>query len=118
MTMHTTTRRMAVALLAAAAAATLVAPGRASAQDASHSLTLRDGKFEPSTLNVKAGVKIKLTITNATAKSAEFESSELNREKVIPAGGSGVVYIGPLSPGTYPYFDDFNQQARGQIVAK
>lgn len=88
------------------------------AQEASYSLTIRDGKFEPSTLQVKAGVKFKLTINNATAKSAEFESAELNREKVIPAGSNGSVYIGPLEPGSYPFFDDFNQSNRGRIVAK
>ena len=88
------------------------------AQEANHTLTIRDGKFEPSTLEVKAGVKFKLTITNATKKSAEFESAELNREKVIPAGTSGSVFIGPLQPGSYPFVDDFNKSATGQIVAK
>lgn len=88
------------------------------AQEASYSLTIRNQKFEPSTLHVKSGVKIKLTVTNATGKAAEFESAELNREKVIPAGSSGVIYVGPLAPGSYPFFDDFNQSNRGQIIAK
>ena len=88
------------------------------AQEVNYSMTVRDGKFEPSTLNVKAGTKFKLTISNATAKAAEFESSELNREKIIPPNSSASVYIGPLEPGTYPFFDDFNQATRGQIIAK
>ena len=101
-----------------ATALALSLTGAALAQEASHSLTIRDGKFEPSTLNVAAGVKIKLTITNATKKSAEFESAQLNREKVVPAGSSGTIYIGPLAPGTYPFVDDFNKSAKGEIVAK
>jgi plastocyanin len=112
----TTRRRFATGLALAALAFATMAP--ASAQEASYAITIRDGRFDPSTLNVKAGVKFKLTVTNATAKSAEFESAELNREKVIPAGTSGSLYIGPLEPGTYPFFDDFNQSNRGQIVAK
>jgi len=67
---------------------------------------------------VKAGVKFKLVVSNKGMKPAEFESSELNREKVVPAGGSVPVYIGPLSPGSYPFFDDFDQKNRAQIVAK
>jgi hypothetical protein len=26
--------------------------------------------------------------------------------------------VGPLAPGTYPFFDDFDDKNRGQIVAK
>ncbi len=93
-------------------------PGAARAEEPAYALTIRDGKFEPSTLAVKAGVKFKLIVSNKGAKPAEFESAELNREKVVPAGSSVPVYIGPLSPGAYPFFDDFDQKNRGQIVAK
>jgi hypothetical protein len=86
--------------------------------DQTYSVTVHDGGFQPSTLQVQAGVKFKLTVTNATSKSAEFESAELNREKVIPAGSSAIIYIGPLAPGSYPFFDDFDAKKHGQIVAK
>ena len=69
-------------------------------------------------MNVKAGVKFTLNITNATAKSAEFESYELNREKIVEAGKTITVYLGPLEAGSYPFFDDFNQAANGKIIAK
>jgi len=81
----------------AAAAVAFAAP--AFAQEASHSITIRDHNFEPSTLDVKAGVKIKLTVINAQKQAAEFESAELNREKVIPPGQSVIIYVGPLAPG-------------------
>lgn len=90
----------------------------AAAQEASASLSIGAGGFSPRTLTVKAGVKIVLTVTNSTSKAAEFESAELNREKVVPPGSSVTVYIGPLSPGTYPFFDDFNQSHTGQIIAR
>ena len=88
------------------------------AQETAYSITIHDDRFEPSTLNVKAGVKFQLRIKNARKVAAEFESSELNREKVVPPGQSAVLYIGPLAPGSYPFFDDFHQSTRGQLVAK
>jgi Cupredoxin-like domain len=88
------------------------------AQEPTYSLTIHDTRFEPGTLNVKAGVKFKLVVRNARKVASEFESAELNREKVLPPGQSGVIYIGPLAPGTYPFFDDFHPSTRGQIVAK
>ena len=111
------TAAMLVTTLAASSFA-MIQTTKVAAQDASYSITLQNGKFSPSTLNVKAGIKFTLTINNATSKAAEFESYELSREKVVPAGGSASVYLGPLTPGTYPFFDDFNQAVTGQIVAK
>lgn len=90
----------------------------ASAQDAVYKLTIRDHKFEPATLEVKADAKFKLSVTNAQVEPAEFESNELNREKVIPPGATVSVNIGPLKPGTYKFMDDFHQQATGSIIAK
>jgi hypothetical protein len=110
-------RKMWIALRAGMAA-TLLVPLPAAAQETGATLTVQNGRFEPSTLAVKAGVKIKLVISNKGTKPAEFESPELNREKVVPPGASVPVYIGPLAPGAYPFFDDFYQKNRGQIVAK
>ena len=103
--------------LTLAAIALLCGIGSAYADD-SASLTIRNHKFEPSTLTVKAGVKVRLSVTNAGTAPAEFESSELNREKVIAPGSTVTIYVGPLEPGIYPFFDDFDQSNRGQIVAK
>lgn len=86
--------------------------------DDAYTLTADGRKFEPATLEVPAGKKFKLTVKNTGAKAIEFESDELNREKVIPAGASAVIGIGPLKPGAYPFFDEFNESVKGQIVAK
>jgi plastocyanin len=104
--------------LSLAACALLCSAASVYAQDATASLTIRNHHFEPSTLTIKAGVKVRLTVHNAGNAPAEFESSELNREKVIAPGGTVTIYVGPLEPGTYPFFDDFDQANRGQIVVK
>jgi hypothetical protein len=107
---------LGILLALAALSAATIAPVRA--QEPSYSLTIHDTRFEPATLSVKAGIKFKLVVRNARKVAAEFESAELNREKVIPAGQSAVIYIGPLAPGTYLFFDDFHQSTRGQMIAK
>jgi hypothetical protein len=48
----------------------------------------------------------------------EFESKELKAEKVIAAKGEGIVRVGPLKPGKYEFFDDFNQANRGTLVVE
>lgn len=107
-------RHTALALVAALAAST---PGAVRA-DESHAITIRNHRFEPATISVKAGQKIKLTITNAQSEAAEFESSELNREKVVPPGSSATIYVGPLDAGRYGFFDDFHPATKGTLVAK
>lgn len=106
------------AAVVAAFATLAMASVPAAAQEAAFALKLSDHKFEPSTLEVKAGEKIKLTITNDQKQAAEFESHDFNREKIIPAGATVTVVVGPLNPGTYGFFDDFHKDTKGTIVAK
>jgi heme/copper-type cytochrome/quinol oxidase subunit 2 len=88
------------------------------AADTSANIAIRNRAFEPTELNVPAGQKIELHVRNEDAAASEFESAELHREKVVPAGQEVVVYVGPLRAGRYEFFDDFNPKARGHIVAK
>lgn len=82
-------------------------------------LTIQDHLFFPSEFEIPADTKIKLVIINKDASSEEFESYELNREKVIPGNSSGVIFIGPLTPGTYPFFGEFfPKTAQGKIIVK
>ncbi|MCC7305314.1 MAG: cupredoxin domain-containing protein [Alphaproteobacteria bacterium] len=84
-----------------------------------YTITIKDHKFSPETLQIPAGEKVKLTIVNNDPSPEEFESYELNREKIIGGNSKGVVFIGPLEPGSYPYFGEFNMDtAKGTIVAK
>ncbi|WP_430455161.1 cupredoxin domain-containing protein [Rheinheimera sp.] len=81
-------------------------------------LTLKDHLFSPSTLQVPAGQKVKIIIHNQDPNPEEFESFSMNREKVILGGSSGVVFVGPLQPGTYPFSGEYNpDSAKGQLIA-
>ena len=65
-----------------------------------------------------AGVKVELVVKNEQAVNAEFESTVLHREKIVKAGGQISVFVGPLDPGSYEFFDDFHNATRGHLVAK
>jgi hypothetical protein len=88
------------------------------AQDASYALTIHDDRFEPDALDVKSGSKFKLVVKNARKVPAEFESHQLNREKVIQPGTTATINVGPLKPGSYEIFDDFHKTTIGRIVAR
>jgi hypothetical protein len=89
------------------------------ATDSEMVLTIREHRFEPSELKVPANQKIRLVVKNLDATPEEFESHELNREKVIPGKGQTTIYIGPLKPGRYPFMGEFNQKtAQGVMVAE
>lgn len=95
------------------------AAGSASAQDAEALLTIKGHRFEPAELTVPAGKKVKLTIENQDDTAEEFESYELNREKVVPPKAKVTVYVGPLKPGRYPFFGDFHKDtAKGVLIAQ
>jgi hypothetical protein len=96
----------------------LLATLPAAAQDREASLTFRNHAFDPPELSLPAGARIKLTVKNADATPAEFECTELRREKVVPAKGQGIVYLGPLKAGSYECFDDFHPETRGKIIVK
>ncbi|MBD2858350.1 cupredoxin domain-containing protein [Spongiibacter sp. KMU-158] len=82
-------------------------------------LQIRNHLFEPSTLSIPANTKIKLLVHNTDKTPEEFESYELNREKVILGGQKAVIFIGPLPPGKYPFFGEFNPKtAQGEIIAE
>ena len=82
-------------------------------------LTLKNHQFSPHELTIPAGQKVKIIVKNEDATPAEFESSDLNREKVVSANSAINVFIGPLDAGRYGYFDDFHRDTTtGVIIAK
>ncbi len=98
----------------------LLAPFAAVAADMpEYTLTIQNHRFMPAELTIPANTKVRLIVVNKDPTPEEFESHELNREKVVTGNASINVYIGPLKAGRYPYFGDFNQaSAQGAIVAK
>jgi heme/copper-type cytochrome/quinol oxidase subunit 2 len=84
-----------------------------------YELEIRDHLFHPEELRIPANTKVKLVVHNRDATPEEFESYELNREKVIMGGRKANVFIGPLEPGTYPFFGEFNPRtAQGRVVVE
>jgi plastocyanin len=95
-----------------------VFPGTVFAAEAPLQLRMHDKQFEPKQLEVPGGVKVKLVVRNLDAIPAEFESYDLSREVIVPGHGEIEVYIGPLEPGRYEFFNDFNHDMRGAVVVR
>ncbi len=105
-------RPLAAALLA-------VLPLFAFAADNEFAITIKDHKFSPAEIRVPAGQKVKLVVENQDATPEEFESHELNREKIIAPRSKAAIWIGPLKAGKYPFMGEFNQAtAKGVVIAE
>lgn len=93
--------------------------GPVHAEEPVYHLTIKDHQFEPKELEIPAGVKVKLVVENLDKSPEEFESYDLNREKVIPGGKKATIFLGPLKPRTYKFFGEFNPKtAQGIITVK
>src|SRR5262249_61927783 len=103
---------------AAVPPAVFLAAGAPGAPDVKTPLTTDKNHSQPAEVKVKANTPFVLVITKKNPKAAEFESKDLRVEKVVPAGKTVNVRIRALKPGTYAFFDDFNQQTTGRIVAE
>ncbi|MGH8369416.1 MAG: cupredoxin domain-containing protein [Gammaproteobacteria bacterium] len=95
----------------------LLLAGPAFAADApGPQISIRDQQFAPGQLTIPAGTKIELVVVNEDALPAEFESYDLSREVVVPGHSQVKIFIGPLDPGKYQFFNDFHQQSVGWII--
>ena len=82
-------------------------------------ITLKDHAFSPAELTIPADQKVKITVKNLDTMPAEFESYDLNREKVVSAQSEISVFVGPLNAGQYKFFDDFHRDTTtGTLIAK
>ena len=84
-----------------------------------YEIEIKQHLFIPSEITIPQATKIKLVIYNRDSSSEEFESNRLNREKMILAGRKGILYIGPLEAGEYPFSGEFHPKtAVGRIIVK
>ena len=98
-------------------AAIALAPVNLRAQD--FTITIKSHRFTPAEIKVPANKRVQLTVVNDDPTPEEFESREMKVEKVIPGKSKGVVRIGPLQPGRYPFFGEFNEAtAKGVVIAE
>lgn len=98
----------------------LVLPLHVDAEElAAYPLTVENGRFTPETLNIPAGQRFKIVVTNKGPGAEEFESLELKKETVLAPGVTRAVVFAPLKPGVYKFFGEFHPDtAKGQIVVK
>ena len=88
------------------------------ADDPSFSILLKNNQFVPSEVQIPAGVKVKLVVHNENTTTSEFESTQFHREKLVTPGQEITVFVGPLDPGSYEFFDDLHPETRGHLVVK
>ena len=106
-------RSLLLGLLMSAFAAT------AWAADVELQLVIKNHRFEPSELKVPAGQRIKLVVDNRDDTPEEFDSHDLNREKLVPPGSKVTVFIGPLKPGRYAFIGEYHEAtAKGVVIAE
>jgi plastocyanin len=110
---------MALALPVAILAAGWPASSAAAAQTAAIDVTIKDHKFTPSEIHVKAGQPTDLNIKNQDPLAEEFDSTALKIEKVIAGGKDGTVHLRPLDAGRYPFMGEYHPDtAQGVVVAE
>ena len=83
-----------------------------------YKLTVKDHKFQPAEFTIPSDTRIKLKVENQDGIPVEFESTDLSREVIVPGHGEVTIYVGPLNQGNYQFFNDFNRDMQGVIVAK
>lgn len=81
-------------------------------------LEIKNHLFYPSELVVPVNKKFKLVIINHDHTPEEFDSFDLNREKLIYPHSKAVIYIGPLKAGRFNFFGEYNPNtAIGALLA-
>ena len=109
--------RGAILALAIVAFGIIDAPSISGAQE--FSLTIKNHRFEPAEIRVPAGKRVTIYVLNEDPTPEEFESNSMKIEKIIPGKSKGLVRVGPLTPGRYDFFGDFNPDtAKGVLIAE
>lgn len=84
-----------------------------------YEIIIKDHRFSPEEITVPAGQKIKLKVHNQDPTPEEFESHDMSREKIISGNSKATIFVGPLEPGRYHFFGEFNlDTANGYIIAE
>jgi plastocyanin len=80
------------------------------------SITIKDQKFDPAELHAPPGKTIQIEVKNLNPIVSEFESADLHFEKIVPAGSQASVFVRPLQPGKYNFYDDFHHATQGYLI--
>jgi hypothetical protein len=91
----------------------------ASASAPTITLTLKNHQFTPSTFEVPAGQKVRVTLINQDPAAEEFDSHDLRVEQVVTPMATISFTIGPLPAGQYSFMGEFHATtAQGKVVAR
>jgi plastocyanin len=100
-------------------AALITLPAAAVHADDNLTVTIKDHVFSPNEIKVPANKRVTIIVVNEDATPEEFESRPMKVEKVVPGKSKGVVRIGPLKPGKYPFIGEFHEStAKGTVIAE
>lgn len=81
-------------------------------------VTLKDHRFSPDVINIPAGQRVKIDITNHDATADDFDSDDLHIDKDIAPHGRVAFFIGPLKAGIYAFKGELHAAtAHGTVVA-
>jgi len=97
----------------------LALPPAIARADDTFKTTIKGHVFTPSEIKVPANKRVMITVVNEDATAEEFDSSALKVEKVVAGKSQGVVRIGPLPPGRYPFIGEYHEStAKGVVIAE
>lgn len=82
-------------------------------------IQIKGHRFVPENIEAPAGKRIRLIVHNLDNSAEEFESHELNREKIVPSKSKVRIILPPLKPGEYKFFGEFHEDtAQGKLIVK
>jgi hypothetical protein len=89
------------------------------ADDAPIAVHLKNHKFTPATIKVKANKPSMIVLYNDDASADEFDSASLKIERVVPGHQKANIRVRALAPGKYPFMGEFNAStAQGVVIAE
>lgn len=84
-----------------------------------YQIVIKNHKFIPDTIKVKADQKFRLEVKNEDPGSEEFESATMHVEKIVGPRKTLKLVLGPLKKGSYSFMGEFNQAtAQGHVIAE
>jgi len=97
-------------------AAPMMAPALADEPVVVH---LKNHKFSPSVIKVKANKPSMIILYNDDDSADEFDSSSLKIERVVPGHNKANIRVRALAPGKYPFMGEFHAAtAQGMVIAE
>jgi hypothetical protein len=80
---------------------------------------LKNHKFSPSVIKVKANKPSMIILHNDDGSADEFDSSSLKIERVVPGRAKANIRVRALAPGKYPFMGEYHSAtAQGFVIAE